>query len=58
MAILAFVIWLLGWHWCCTYSRVRRREAGIIDSNQIVGISAIVELVVWIWIASLIWGKV
>ena len=58
MGLIAFSIWMVGWPWLCSYSRINRHTAGIVDATNVVQVTAFVEFITWILVAILIWSKI
>ena len=44
METLAFTIWMIGWPFVCSYSRINRRAVGIDDTAGTVLWTSVIEL--------------
>lgn len=57
MNTLCFVIWMIGWPFANGISLAYSAKCGIVFSEKVRGIAAIINFLIWIFIATLLWGK-
>jgi hypothetical protein len=58
MEILSFVTWMIGWPVFCTYDRIGRLRAGIKDTDRVLAVAGLAQVLVHLAVAYLLWSKV
>lgn len=58
MEMLCFVLWMICYPLVVSYSRYVSFLSGKVYSDDVLAISSLIYLVIWIAVGSLIWSKV